>query len=167
VMKYEDAPDLQERMAEIIVLLEMSHIDLNRVKCLRGFGSKSKRTIARCHTLGKLMQRAMGVQAWYAIEFLERFDKMSKVEQDKVIIHELMHIPKAFGGGFRHHDFVCEANVDVFHQKFEEAKVNGLGSGVDSEVEVEKLSDFTSEISRGKEDSEFKGLKETKHWWQG
>ncbi|MBX4211964.1 metallopeptidase [Candidatus Pacearchaeota archaeon] len=117
-MKYIDAPDLQERMVEIVKTLEMEHIDLSRVKCLRSFGSSTKRTIARCHTMGKLMQKAMGVSAFYAIEFLERFERMSKVDQDKVIIHELMHIPKTFGGGFRQHDFVCEENIEVFHREY-------------------------------------------------
>jgi len=117
-MKYEDAPDLRERMQEMVNLLEMNHIALERVECLRSFGSSSKRTIARCHTIGKLMQKAMKTKAFYAIEFLERFDKMSFEEQDKVIIHELMHIPKTFGGGFRNHDYVCERNVDLMHEKF-------------------------------------------------
>lgn len=118
-MKYENARDLKERMDEIVKTLGMSHIDLSRVECLRSFGSSSKRTIARCHALGKMMQAAMKTDAFYAIEFLEIFEKMSKKEQDKVIIHELMHIPKSFGGGFRHHDFVCERNVELLHQKFE------------------------------------------------
>jgi predicted metallopeptidase len=68
------------------------------------------------------MQKAMDTKAFYAIEFLESFDKLSKKEQDKVIIHELMHIPKTFGGGFRHHDFVCEENVDLLYSKFESLK---------------------------------------------
>jgi len=121
-MRYEDAPDLHDRMLEIISILGMKHIDLDRVECVRSFGSSSRRTIARCHALGKLMQKAMGTPAFYAIEFLEYFDKMSWKEQDKVIIHELMHIPKTFGGGFRHHDFVCERNVDVMYERFEAIK---------------------------------------------
>ena len=119
-MKYEYAEDLQARMNEIVALLreEMSHVDLERVKCFRSFGSSTKRTIARCHTIGKLMQKAMGVKAHYTIEFLERFERLSRKEQDKTIIHELMHIPKTFGGGFRNHDHVCEDNVDIYHEKF-------------------------------------------------
>ncbi|MBI5803877.1 metallopeptidase [Candidatus Pacearchaeota archaeon] len=123
-MRYEDAPDLKERMNEIAKMLEMRHLYLDRVECLRSFGSSSRRTIARCHALGKLMQRAMKTKAFYAIEFLERFDKLSKKEQDKVIIHELMHIPRTFGGGFRHHDFVCERNVELLHERFESLKKN-------------------------------------------
>src|SRR3989344_2845127 len=121
-MKYEYAPDLKEKMNEIVKTLGMEHIDLNRVECLRSRGSSSRRTIARCHTIGKLMQKAMKTKAFYAIEFLERFEKLSKKEQDKVIIHELMHIPNTFGGGFRQHDYVCDQNVEIMHEKFVNAK---------------------------------------------
>lgn len=117
-MKYEYAPDLKERMLEIVKTLEMEHIDLERVECLRSFGSSSRGIIARCHALGKVMQKAMKTKAFYTIEFLERFERMSRKDQDKVIIHELMHIPKTFGGGFRQHDFVCERNVDILYEQF-------------------------------------------------
>jgi predicted metallopeptidase len=123
-MKYTPAPDLQQRMHEIVRTLNLAHVNTERVQCLRSFGSSSRMTIARCHTLGKLMQKAMNTKAFYAIEFLERFDKMSKAEQDKTIIHELLHIPKTFGGGFRHHDFVCERNVEILYQRFESLKNN-------------------------------------------
>ena len=125
-MKYEYASDLKERMIEIVEMLNMAHIDLNRVECLRSFGSSTKRTIARCHALGKMMQHAMKTKAFYAIEFLELFDRMNRKEQDKVIIHELMHIPKSFGGGFRHHDYVCERNVDLLFEKFDRIKGRGF-----------------------------------------
>jgi len=124
-MKYIPAPDLQARMEEIVRLLRMEHIDISRVKCFRSVGSSSRRVIARCHTVGKLMQKTMGVPAHYAIEFLERFEKLNVVEQDKTIIHELMHIPKAFGGGFRNHDYVCEQNVDIMHAQFARLKQFG------------------------------------------
>lgn len=121
-MKYEFAQDLQERMIDIVNTLNLNHIDASRVKCFRSRGSSTRRTIARCHTIGKLMQKAMNVPPHYAIEFLEIFEKMSKGEQDKVIIHELMHIPKTFGGGFRQHDFVCDDNVDIMYEKFRSLK---------------------------------------------
>ena len=68
------------------------------------------------------MQKAMQTDAFYAIEFLERFDKLVRAEQDKVIIHELIHIPKSFGGGFRHHDFVCEKNIRHLYEKYMDLK---------------------------------------------
>ncbi|MEX0920065.1 MAG: putative metallopeptidase [Candidatus Pacearchaeota archaeon] len=111
-MRYEYAPDLQE-IAEEISMILFPHVKLDRVRCFRSYGSSSRGTIARCHTIGKLMQKAMRVPAHYALEFLsERFDKMDKEEQVKTIIHELMHIPQSFGGGFRHHDHVCDENIE-------------------------------------------------------
>jgi predicted metallopeptidase len=121
-MKYEYAPDLKERMREAVKILGLNHVDIARVECLRSFGSSARRTLARCHALGKVMQKAMKTDAFYAIEFLERFDKLPKQEQDKVIIHELMHIPKTFGGGFRQHDFVCNENIEQMHNKFKQLK---------------------------------------------
>ncbi len=117
-MKYEFARDLQE-IAEKISRFLFPHVKIERVRCFRSYGSSSRGTIARCHALGKLLQSAMGVKAFYALEFIsERFDKMSEEEKVKVIIHELMHIPKSFGGGFRHHDWVCEKNVNKHYREF-------------------------------------------------
>ena len=117
-MKYEFAQDLQD-IAEEISLLLFPHVKIDKIKCFRSFGSSSKNTIARCHTIGKLMQRAMGVDAFYALEFLtNRFDKLSEEEQIKTVIHELMHIPKTFGGGFRQHDWVCDKNVNLMYKTY-------------------------------------------------
>lgn len=112
MMKYEFAPDIQKIAEEISVLL-FPHVKIDRIRCFRSYGTSSRRTIARCHSIGKLMQKAMNVRAFYALEFLsERFDKLSKEKQIKVIIHELMHVPMIFGGGFRHHDYICDENIE-------------------------------------------------------
>ena len=117
-MKYEFAEDIQ-KIAENISKTIFSHVRIERVKCYRSFGTSSKRTIARCHTIGKLIQKALNVPAFYVLEFLaERFDKMSEDERIKVIIHELMHIPNTFGGGFRHHDHACDKNVEIMYKTY-------------------------------------------------
>jgi len=120
-MKYEYAPDIQI-IAEEMALALFPHVKMHRVKCFRSTGSSSKFTIARCHALGKILQKTIGVDAYYALEFLEKFDKMDKEEQLKVILHELMHIPKTFGGGFKHHDFVCDKNVNKYYQEYKKKK---------------------------------------------
>jgi len=117
-MKYEPAEDLQ-KIAEEVSRLLFPHIIIERVKCYRSYGSSTRGTIARCHALGKLMQKAIGVEAYYALEFLSsRFDKLKEEDKIRTIIHELMHIPQTFGGGFRHHDFVCEKNVDLYYKTY-------------------------------------------------
>ncbi len=124
-MKYEFANDLQEKAEEISRLL-FPHILMDRVKCLRSYGTSSRGTIARCHALGKLMQMAIGIKAVYALEFLsERFDKLKEEDKTKTIIHELMHIPKSFGGGFKHHNHVTIKNVNIMYERFESLKKRG------------------------------------------
>lgn len=125
-MRYEFAPDLQ-RIAEEVSLMLFPHIKINRIKCFRSYGSSSKTTIARCHTLGKLMQKAIGTEAFYAIEFLEKFEKLSKEDKIKTIIHELMHIPNTFGGGFRHHNWVTDKNVNLMYKTYLEKKKQKQG----------------------------------------
>ena len=121
-MKYEYAPDLQ-KIAEEISRLLFPYIKIERMKCFRSYGTNSRGTIARCHTIGKLLQRAMNPEAFYALEFIsERFDKLPEEEKIKTIIHELMHIPQTFGGGFRHHDHVCEKNVNRCYRAYKEKK---------------------------------------------
>jgi predicted metallopeptidase len=121
-MKYEFAEDLQ-RVAEEICRFLFPHIKIERVKCFRSSGSSTRNTIARCHALGKVMQLAIGVKAYYALEFLsEKFDKLSEEDQIKTIIHELMHIPNTFGGGFRHHNFVTDKNVNMMYKTYKAKK---------------------------------------------
>ena len=118
-MKYEIALDLREQAFDIIKKLGMEHVRKEDIECMRSFGSSTSRVIARCHGLNKVMQKALQRKAFYVLEFLsERFDKMPKEEQTKVIIHELMHIPNAFGGGFRHHNFVTEKNVEKVYERY-------------------------------------------------
>jgi predicted metallopeptidase len=123
-MKYVFAEDLQKR-AEDIVRLLFPYIRMDRVKCYRSWGTSSRGTLARCHGMGKIFQKALNIDAVYVLEFLsERFDKLDQEEQTKIILHELMHIPKTFGGGFKHHDFVHERNVNKFYKEYLRRKQN-------------------------------------------
>ncbi len=125
-IKYVYADDIKKRSYEIVELLSWEHIDLENVAFLRSFGSTARYTIARCHALGKAMQIGMKKnKSFYLIEVIsERFDNLSDSEKIKVIIHELMHIPKTFGGGFIHHDKVNDENVDNIYKKYYDLKYN-------------------------------------------
>ena len=102
-MKFEPASDIQERIAELVKKLPFPHIDSSRIKCFRSSGSTS-RANARIWSLPRIWQKALEVKAHYVIEVLtERFDTYGKVEQDKILIHELMHIPKTFSGALVPH----------------------------------------------------------------
>ena len=119
MIKYFQAPDIKKTSEEVVNLLKWDHVLLDNVAFIRSFGSKAERTIARCHALGKAMQIGMGrKKGFYLIEVIsEQFDKLPDDEKTRVIIHELMHIPKSFGGGFIHHNKVHNKSVEkVFNQ---------------------------------------------------
>ncbi len=121
MIKYYIDPALKERLTDIAVRLGVNH-DFSRVVCIRSRDSAARRILARCHALPRIMQTALCIKPHYIIEIIsEQFDNLSEEEQVKTLIHEVMHIPKAFGGGFRHHDFVCRKNVDVLYKKLMKA----------------------------------------------
>lgn len=124
MIRYEIAEDIGAKIKDILRKLKMPHVDESRVVCIRSQGSNSKRAIARCHGLSRIMQLALNEKPHYIIETVsERFDKLSKEEQTKVLIHELMHIPHSFGGGFRtHKPYVTQKKVEGMYKKFVQAK---------------------------------------------
>ena len=122
-MKYEIDENAQEIVNDIVEKLNLNHIKTERVICLKSHGSKSKRTLARIHGLSKIMQKAMRTKAVYAIETIsENFDKLEREEKIKTIIHELMHIPKCFGGGFRQHKpYVTRRKVEKVFKEYKKS----------------------------------------------
>jgi predicted metallopeptidase len=113
-MFYETDYEIQDIAKDIITKLNFDHINTEKILCVRSHGSKSRRTIARIHGLPKIMQIAMNTKAFYVIEIIsENFDKLSHEDKMKTLIHELMHIPRCFGGGFRgHRNFVTKKKVE-------------------------------------------------------
>lgn len=122
-MRYGFSPHWTRKAREIAELLEFQHIVLERIACVESKGTKTKRVIARIHTLGKVMQLGMQQKPFYVIELIsERFNKQSNEDKAKTIVHELLHIPHGFGGGFRHHKpYVNYKTVDTAFKKLLEA----------------------------------------------
>jgi predicted metallopeptidase len=123
MISYEHAEDIRSRVHDIVARLSLSHVDVNRVACLRSRGGSSRYTLARCHVLPRVFQKALGVRAHYIIEVVsEKFDRLSPEEQTKVLIHEILHIPKSFGGGFKHHDYVNRSTVERFYERYKSGR---------------------------------------------
>jgi|APFre7841882630_1041343.scaffolds.fasta_scaffold11541_2 predicted metallopeptidase len=125
MIRYELAPDIERQLGQIARSLKMKHIDLKRVKGVRSYGSTGQGIIARCHALPKVMQLALGQEAHYVIEILtEGYERLSEEAQIKILIHELMHIPETFGGGFRmHRDHVTRRNVEKMYREYTQGKL--------------------------------------------
>ncbi len=119
-VRYSRDAELESRINYIARVLGMDHIDLARVAVIRSTGTKSKRILARCHALSRIFQQTLGVDAHYIIELLsENFDPLPENEKTRTLIHELMHIPKSFAGGFRHHaPYVNRRTVEKAYRQY-------------------------------------------------
>jgi predicted metallopeptidase len=102
-MKWEKAVDIQRHVGVLIGQLQLKHIDKDQVFCFRSFGSKS-RAMARIWALPRIWQMALNSKPGYCLEVIsERYDRLSYDNQKKVLIHELLHIPKNFSGSLLSH----------------------------------------------------------------
>ncbi|VVC03329.1 Uncharacterised protein [Candidatus Burarchaeum australiense] len=102
-MESEKAPDVQERVSRLLASGEFPHVNAYRLICMRSHGA-SARAYARIWSMPSIWQKALDVEPFYVIEVLEQhFDKLDEERKDKVMIHELLHIPKTFSGGLVPH----------------------------------------------------------------
>ena len=102
-LDWEEAKDVKKKVIEILKVIDMSYVKPKRIFCYRTQGSKS-RSYARIWSFPKIFQDALELEPAYVIEVLSRYyDKLTDDEQTKVIIHELLHIPKNFSGALVPH----------------------------------------------------------------
>jgi predicted metallopeptidase len=125
-----EAPDVKQLVDKIVDNLDLSHVVPRSVHCYRSKGSKSKRIIARIHGFGKILQKALGLPPAYVIEVIsERYDRLSQEDKEKTLIHELLHIPKGFKGGFRpHKGYISRRRVDSLHREYTKKRLETSGS---------------------------------------
>lgn len=103
-MRFEPALDIKARVEHIVKKLRFSHIKPEQIFCIRSHNSKA-RAYARIWSLSKVWQKCLGIKPHYIIEVLsQHFDKLPPEAQEKIIIHELLHIPKSFSGAVVAHN---------------------------------------------------------------
>ncbi len=121
-ISYERAPDVEAIAKRIVGALFLEHVDLNRLYFYRSRGSRARRVQARIHGLGKIWYDALGTRPQYIIEVIsEEFDRLAEAERDKVVIHELMHIPQRFSGGFvPHKGRINSRTVEKMYKAYQE-----------------------------------------------
>lgn len=119
-LKYFYAEDVKTMAESIVEALGLRYIDTSRLGFVRSRGSRSKRVVARIHSIGRAWEAGFNIRPMYLIEVIsERYDMLSQQEKEKVIIHELLHIPKGFGGGFvTHSRGVNQKRVEQMHAAY-------------------------------------------------
>jgi len=100
---WEKANDVKKDIVKILKVLDMPYIEAERIFCYRTQGSKS-RSYARIWSFPRIFQDALELKPAYVIEVLSRYyDKLPDEEKIKVLIHELLHIPRNFSGSLVPH----------------------------------------------------------------
>ncbi|HTK03589.1 MAG TPA: putative metallopeptidase [Alphaproteobacteria bacterium] len=114
--EWKKAPDVKIRLRKLIKTLDIDYIKPNSIHTYRSANSKT-RAYARIWGLSKLWQEVLEVRPTYIIEVLsQHFDDLPEKEKDKVILHELTHIPKNFSGALVAH---THRKKGSFHDKLE------------------------------------------------
>lgn len=121
-MEWENADDVLNDLKKVLAVLDLPYIKIDRVFCYRTKGSKV-RAYARTWAMPKIFQRALSIQPAYIIEVLSKhYDKLDEDNKKKVLIHELLHIPKNFSGALLPHRTRSRNLHSVANQLFKEYK---------------------------------------------
>lgn len=125
-MEWLDAPDIKKRIGKILKVLGLLHILADRLIIYKSHGSTG-RAVARIWSLPRVWQQALKIEPHYIIEVIsERFDRLSMEDQDRALIHELMHIPRTFSGALVSHrgrsHRIDHRSVEILYQKYRNSK---------------------------------------------
>lgn len=124
-MIFRKATDIKKRIEAILTRIDFAHVRLKQIVCVRSTGSSS-RARARIWAFPTVWQVALGIKPHYVIEVLsERFDRLPSQDQTKVLIHELLHIPKTFSGALRPHrmkHFQLHRELEKVYRQYASAK---------------------------------------------
>lgn len=102
-LEWLESRGLEGRVTRLISACSLTYIKTERVYCYVSTGAKT-RAYARIWGLGRIFQQALNIQPAYVIEVVsEKFNKLSVEQQEMVLIHELLHIPKSFSGALVPH----------------------------------------------------------------
>lgn len=119
------APDVKKMVTRVLSRVSVPYVDAKRIVCMRSFHATS-RARARIWSFPRIWQMALNLPAHYVIEVLsEHFDHLSVDDQTRIIIHELMHIPKNFSGALvphrGRHKRIDHRTVEQFFRLYKEA----------------------------------------------
>lgn len=119
------APDIKKRIKFLIKTLESDTYKVSSIYCYRSKNAKT-RAYARIWGLSRIWQLALKIEPAYVLEVIsEKFDKESQHEQDKILLHELAHIPMNFSGALVPHKRRGAGN---FHDKLKKMIIKYMES---------------------------------------
>ena len=102
-IEWRNAPDVKKRIIYLLGTLGITNFKTTRIICFRSVNAHT-RAYARIWGLGRVWQLALKVKPAYILEVIsEKFDKLSDKDRDRVLLHEIAHIPMNFSGALAPH----------------------------------------------------------------
>lgn len=121
-MEWNEAKDVKRDLKIVLKTIDLPYINISKIHCYRTTGSKTK-AYARTWAFPKIFQRALDIEPAYVIEVLSsHYDKLNDDGKIKVLIHELLHIPKNFSGALLPHKTRSRNLHSVASKLFKEYK---------------------------------------------
>jgi predicted metallopeptidase len=123
-MEWEEAQDVKNDIEDLLRYINLPYIKSERIFVYRTYGSKSS-AYARIWCFPKIFQKALNIHSAYVIEVIsEKYDKLDTDTKKKVLIHELLHIPKNFSGSLLPHRTRSRNLNTMVKRLFQEYKKN-------------------------------------------
>lgn len=102
-LEWSRSGQLSLRIHKLASACKLDHVRTSRVFCYESTGANT-RAYARIWGLNRIWQATLETEPAYILEIIsEKFGKLSPKDQDHVLIHELLHIPKNFSGALVSH----------------------------------------------------------------
>jgi len=100
---WQKAPDVKKRFLNLIKKTDINWLKTEDIYFYRSTSAQT-RACARIWGLSRLWQRTLKKNPSYIVEVIsERFDKLGETEKDKILLHEINHIPRNFSGALVPH----------------------------------------------------------------
>lgn len=100
---WKKAPDIKKRVNIISKSLGLSRPKESVIHCVRS-NNANTRAYARIWGLSRIWQETLNLTPAYIIEVIsEKFDNLQEKQQEKILLHELAHIPNNFSGSLIPH----------------------------------------------------------------
>lgn len=113
-IEWVNAPDVKKRVGFLAEKLDITWIKKSRIFCFRSSNANT-RAYARIWGFSRVWQQALGEEPAYIIEVLsEKFDKLPQNQKDRILLHEITHIPRNFSGSLVPH---TRKRKGSFHDK--------------------------------------------------
>ncbi|MEK7061199.1 MAG: putative metallopeptidase [Patescibacteria group bacterium] len=100
---WQEDKKLKQQLNTTIKEADVDWVKISRIFTYRSVNAKT-RAYARIWGLSRIWQKALKVKPAYILEVIsEKYDRLSNREKNKVLLHEVAHIPKNFSGALIPH----------------------------------------------------------------